>query len=425
MAMSKEHRIFSRSFTQADSSNDDNVIRNVSLITKGEAKGHGCQIDDETISGLFEAAKVFKNGVRANLGHFTGMENCFGHVTNLRIAGDKLLGDLNLFSEHKDFALIKKQITTISDTFGFSVFFDGPDEEVEQEIDGMKVKVAFARCSPNCFYSADLVDCPAANPSGVFDRKFISGPTARGQIDESTVDAKKDNMEDAKEAPDLKKEISDMLAKHADHMSKMNDRMDEMCERMAIGTNDTSVKKDEDAAELQGKEGKTKDSSPENPGGSSMSEGGEDKTKDEEKKDDKKDLSRRSSDPKALAALKSEVKAELMDEMLKSFAAQKKSPPATATVTSASDGGSNGKHTFKTYHEACRHVLSECKSNMPKTEAMKLAAQRYPELYKAYTRGQLALSRGEGGEWTKEAIFMTPEKHERRLSIIANGGRLT
>jgi hypothetical protein len=27
--------------------------------------------------------------------------------------------------------------------------------------------------------------------------------------------------------------------------------------------------------------------------------------------------------------------------------------------------------------------------------------------------------------WTREALFMTPEKHQRRLSIIANGGKLT
>lgn len=427
MALSKEHRIFSRSFSQADASNDDNVIRNVSLITKGEAIGHDCQIDDETISGLFEAAKAFKNGVRCNLGHFTGMENCFGYATNLRKTDDKLIGDLNLFQEHKDFSLIKKQIATIPDTFGFSLFFDGPDEEIEQEVHGSKVKIAFARCTK--LMSADLVDCPAANASGVFHRGFMDGSTARGQVDDSTVDSKKEVMADdsTKETPDFKKDINDLLAKHAEHMSKMNDRMDEMCQKIeSIGTNDTPVKDDKSAADLEKEQGKVKDSTPDNPGGSAM-----ESDADEEKKDDKiekKDMSAKPSTTSHALSDKDRtaISNDLMNGLLKAFASQKISPPASATAGSATDGASNGKHAFKTYHEACRHELSSIKDSLtPKTDAMHNAAEKYPELYKAYTRGQTALSRGEGGEWTKEAIFMTPEKNQRRLSIIAGGGRLT
>ncbi len=83
---------------------------------------------------------------------------------------------------------------------------------------------------------------------------------------------------------------------------------------------------------------------------------------------------------------------------------------------------------MKNYLEACRRVFAETsatKSETPKTDAMKLAAQRYPELYKAYTRGQRLLASGDSdGQWTTEAIFMTPEKHARRLAIKANNGRL-
>jgi len=136
---SVSHRIFSRSFSQADVARGDDLIPNVSLITVGDAKGHNCQIDATTLQQLLECSKRFKNGVRANLGHFTGMENSFGHITNLHIAGDKLVGDLNLFSEHSEYSLIKRNIHTIPDTFGFSVFFDGPDEEKEQEVNGVNV----------------------------------------------------------------------------------------------------------------------------------------------------------------------------------------------------------------------------------------------------------------------------------------------
>ncbi len=404
MVTTKKHRIFSaRSFADSDASNDDDVIRGVSLITEGEAKGHGVQVDSVLLSQLLELGKKFQTGVRANLGHFTGMENAFGFFNNLRIAGKKLIGDLHLFREHEKYALIKRQIATIPDTFGFSLFFDGPDEEKEETLDGVKVKILFARASD--WMSADCVDCPAANPSGV----FMTGPTARGQIDDSTVDSKKEvsMATETDAAPDMKKEIQDMLSKHADHMSKMNDRMDEMCERLAIGTNDTPVKKDEGAAELQDKEGKEKDSSPGNPGGSAMDD------KEKEKMIDEKEMSRR------IEASNKALEARLTASFLKALADQKISPPATATAASATDGASNGngKHTFKTFHEACRHSLSEITgSATPKSDAMKLAAEKYPELYKAYEMGQR-----NGESWTREALFSTPEKKQRNLSIIASG----
>lgn len=413
MVTTKEHRVFSRSFFLAESSNDDDVIRGVSLITEGVAKGHNCSIDGQTLSGLLEASKRFKNGVRANLGHFTGVENAFGFINNLRIAGQKLLGDLNLFQEHKDYSLIKRQIGTIADTIGFSVFFDGPDEEIEQQVNGAKIKIPFARCHE--LFSCDLVGEAACNPSGVFDRKFISGPTARGQIDDATVDTKKEVMAtDTKESPDLKtliKETMDECMKaHSEHMDEISGKVDRLCAKAeAIGTNDTPVKTDKGAAELQDKEGKEKDSSPGNPGGSAM----DDDQKDKDKMIDEKEMSRR------IEASNKALESRLTASFLKALADQKISPPASATAASATDGAANGngKHAFKTFHEACRHTLSEISgSATPKTDATKLAAEKYPELYKAYEMGQR-----NGESWTREALFSTPEKKQRNLSIIASG----
>jgi hypothetical protein len=413
MVISKEHRIFSRSFAQVEGSNDDDIFRGVSLITAGPAKGHNVEIDQTTLEQLLECAKRFKNGVRANLGHFTGVENAFGFINNLRISGKKLLGDLNLFEEHPDYRLIKRQINTIADTIGFSVFFDGPDEEKEIEVDGSKASVFFARCVE--FFSSDLVGEPAANPSGVFNRQFIQGPTARGQVDASTVDSKKGNMaEDPKQTPEdmkslIKECMSECMKSHADHMSKMDDAIGELTKKVeSIGTNDTPVKTDKSAADLEKEQGKVKDSSPGNPGGSAM----DDEKKDKDKMIDEKEMNRR------IEASAKALRAEITDDLMKRFAAQKISPPATATAASATDGAANGdgKTKHKTYHEACRsiHALDNGKSS--KTDCMKLAAEQNPDLYKAYTKGQ------ENGEaWTREPLFMSAEKKQRNLSIIASG----
>ncbi len=54
------------------------------------------------------------------------------------------------------------------DTFGLSISFSGEHEEQGDTV--------FARCSE--IYSADLVDAPAANPTGLFSAKVDSGKKA-------------------------------------------------------------------------------------------------------------------------------------------------------------------------------------------------------------------------------------------------------
>lgn len=155
------HRIFSKSLSAINDTGADGVFDGVSLITCGPALGHdGLLVDRTTLETVLQCSKRFKNGVRVNLDHFSGMENAVGFIDNLRIVGLKLIGTLRLFAEHADFQLIKRQISSIGDTFGFSLFFDGPDDVVA----GKK----FARCQT--LFSADIVPVPACSPSGIFSR---------------------------------------------------------------------------------------------------------------------------------------------------------------------------------------------------------------------------------------------------------------
>jgi len=105
-----------------------------------------------------ECAESYKGGVKVNLDHGAGIKDIVGFVNNFRIVGKQLLGDLNLLetSPMRDYVL--EISSKLPDTFGISIAFTGPIREVEG--------LAFASCTE--LYSADLVQTPAANATGLF-----------------------------------------------------------------------------------------------------------------------------------------------------------------------------------------------------------------------------------------------------------------
>jgi len=134
------------------------VIEGVSIISIGEAKGHGLYVDEQTLMEVKECAESYKGGVKVNLDHGAGIKDIVGFVNNFRIVGSQLLGDLNLLqtSPMRDYVL--EISSKLPDTFGISIAFSGPIREVN----GMD----FASCTE--LYSADLVQTPAANATGLF-----------------------------------------------------------------------------------------------------------------------------------------------------------------------------------------------------------------------------------------------------------------
>lgn len=134
------------------------VIEGVSIISIGEAKGHGLYVDEQTLMEVKACAESYKGGVKVNLDHGAGIKDIVGFVNNFRIVGSQLLGDLNLLetSPMRDYVL--EISSKLPDTFGISIAFSGPIREVN----GMD----FASCTE--LYSADLVQTPAANATGLF-----------------------------------------------------------------------------------------------------------------------------------------------------------------------------------------------------------------------------------------------------------------
>lgn len=148
------------------------VIRGVSLISEGPALGHGVQVDAKTLEQVKSAAAQYEGGLKVKLDHSGGAGDIIGYVSNLRIDGSKLLGDLNLLenSPHRDYVL--EIAEKIPDTFGLSIAFSGPTELASDK------RTVLQRCSE--IYSVDLVSEPAANKDGLFSRMMNKFNDASG-----------------------------------------------------------------------------------------------------------------------------------------------------------------------------------------------------------------------------------------------------
>ncbi len=136
----------------------EGVIYGVSLATVGPARGHGVQCDATTLEQLKSCAAQYQGGLKVKMTHRGDAGDIIGFLAGLRIEGQQLRGDLHLLKTYEKRDYVLELASTIPDTFGLSVAFSGPTEEVG----GLN----YARCTE--IYSCDLVSEPAANPNGLF-----------------------------------------------------------------------------------------------------------------------------------------------------------------------------------------------------------------------------------------------------------------
>jgi hypothetical protein len=136
------------------------VIKGVSMITGGiEAEGHNLLVDDKTISELNNCAKQ-RGKIPVQLDHGSGISATCGFLTDFRVDGNKLRGDLHLLTSHDETPRLLERAEKMPDCFGLSVAFKGPPKGVP--VGGGKMA---ARCEK--LLSVDLVTRPAAN-EGLF-----------------------------------------------------------------------------------------------------------------------------------------------------------------------------------------------------------------------------------------------------------------
>ena len=174
---------------------DSGIIRDVAVITRGEALGHGVWIDATMLDQVVEAGNDQETGIKARFTHpgmsSDGLGKMLGRVQDFRVAGDQVLGDLH-FSEssHKtpdgDLAEYVMLLTEEdASAAGLSIVFEQDFDATEMftdyntdesgvfiSPDGMNADdLPHARLSQ--LRAADVVDEPAANPTGMFYRQDL------------------------------------------------------------------------------------------------------------------------------------------------------------------------------------------------------------------------------------------------------------
>lgn len=159
-----------RSALAANVDADAGIIRKVAVITQGPALGHGLMIDRTTLDQIKRAAESYQGGLKVKMNHGGGVDDIVGYLTNFAIDGDKLVADFHLLKTATARAYILEIAQAIPDSFGMSVAFSGSAEE--------RGGVRFARCTE--IYSCDLVSEPAANPNGLFSRRFDEWAKTKG-----------------------------------------------------------------------------------------------------------------------------------------------------------------------------------------------------------------------------------------------------
>ena len=156
------------------------ILRGVSVITEGDAKGHGMIVDHITLEQVKACAETYVDGLRVKMDHYTGIDAMVGVLRDFMIDGIQLRADLHLLKSHEDFEKILEMAENMPGSFGLSISFSGECDDVEvpsddsEEVEpnsgelptGPVEIVRAARCME--IYSADLVDQPAANPTGLF-----------------------------------------------------------------------------------------------------------------------------------------------------------------------------------------------------------------------------------------------------------------
>lgn len=170
------------------------VIRGVSVITEGPARGHNVQIDSQTLAQVKACAEQFKGGVKVKIDHGTGFAAIVGVLKDFRIEGQSLRADLHLIKTHEAYPRLLEMAETIPGSFGLSISFSG-----KAEMDG---ESKLARCTE--LYSVDLVDDPAANPNGLF--RSVDSPE-EGKMSEPTFSEKVKALFGKKQPVDPEEEV--------------------------------------------------------------------------------------------------------------------------------------------------------------------------------------------------------------------------
>jgi hypothetical protein len=198
---------FFTSLAESKVDRETGVISGVSVISVGEAKGHGMFVDGTTLEQVKLSAEQHEDGVKVKTDHWSGFNGIVGVIKNFQIDGDKLRGDLHLLENHEAREKVLEMAEKMPSQFGISISFSGEAETQEVEAEGVTREVKFARCES--LEACDLVDSPAANASGLF-----SNAESRDQFSKTLTDLSAQNVTLMAKVEELSTKLSNEEGAH-------------------------------------------------------------------------------------------------------------------------------------------------------------------------------------------------------------------
>jgi hypothetical protein len=149
-------------------------IKDVAVITAGEARGWDMWIDGQFLADVVRQGNDNSDGIKSRFGHPSLFDESLGTIigkfTNFRLSGDdKVIGDFKFITTEYNKDMIQHIITLSKEYpkgFGTSIVFEFELDEhgyikVEQKDGKSYVGLGQLR-------AVDFVDNPAANPDGLF-----------------------------------------------------------------------------------------------------------------------------------------------------------------------------------------------------------------------------------------------------------------
>lgn len=168
------------------------LIRGLSVITRGEALGHGMWVDLDFLSAVADKINAKPAGIKGRFTHpglsSDGLGKFLGRVKNAVLDGDRVRGDLHIAKTARKTPdgdlgeYVMGLAAEDPEAFGTSIVFDhdyGEEDRfvAEYEDEDGNFKSPDADNSNNFYharlaeiYADDVVDDPAANPDGLFHR---------------------------------------------------------------------------------------------------------------------------------------------------------------------------------------------------------------------------------------------------------------
>lgn len=178
------------------------IIRGASLITRGEALGHGAWVDKVMVLQTVEKTNQTANGLKVRFAHPNLSSDGLGKLTarakNARLSqdGNQAFADLHIVESSRNTPdgdlgeYVMQLAEQDADMFGTSIVFQGDTDAENEFLDNNAIEVdgKYTFISPDTLNenglphcriaelrACDIVDEPAANPEGLFHREDLAG----------------------------------------------------------------------------------------------------------------------------------------------------------------------------------------------------------------------------------------------------------